>query len=32
MMMQAAKPGGLVHGIEIRRLEDGKKFYFGPRK
>jgi hypothetical protein len=32
MMMQAAKRGGLVQGIEITRLKDGKKLYFGPRK
>ena len=31
-MMQVAKAGGLVHGIEITRLKDGKKLYFGPRK
>jgi hypothetical protein len=32
MMLQAAKAGGLMHGIEITRLKDGKKFYFGPAK
>jgi hypothetical protein len=31
-MMQAARAGGLVHGLEITRLKDGKKLYFGPRK
>jgi hypothetical protein len=32
MMLQAAKAGGLMHGIEITRVNDGKTFYFGPRK
>jgi hypothetical protein len=32
MMLQAAKAGGLMHGIEITRVKDGQTFYFGPRK
>jgi len=31
-MLQPARAGGLVHGIEITRLRDGKKLYFGPRR
>jgi Family of unknown function (DUF6152) len=31
-MMQVAKAGGLVHGLQVTRLKDDKTFYFGPRK
>jgi hypothetical protein len=30
-MLEAAKDGGLVHGLEFT-FSDGKKLYFGPRQ